>query len=93
MSEMIERVAQAISSSFHEEGYIEGLSDPSEWEEFRKAAREAIRAMREPTAKMLAAPKKIMGGGFQNSHSDDETWEAMIDEALRDDSPKGKSNV
>lgn len=45
-------------------------------------ARQAIEAMREPTDVMLKAPNSIMGGGFQNSHSDRETWDAMIAAAL-----------
>ena len=36
--------AEAISLSFHEEGYIEGISDPHLWNEFIKAAREALKA-------------------------------------------------
>lgn len=41
---MVERVAEAISLSFREEGYIEGVSQPEEWNEFLKAARAAIEA-------------------------------------------------
>jgi malic enzyme len=40
--EMVKRAAEAISLSFHEEGYIEGHSDPAEWDEFLKAARAAL---------------------------------------------------
>lgn len=40
----IKAAAEAISLSFHEEGYIEGLSDPSEWDEFVKAAKAALEA-------------------------------------------------
>lgn len=47
--EMIDRVARAISLSFHEEGYIEGVSHPSEWQEFVKAAEAVIAAMADST--------------------------------------------
>lgn len=55
-------LARAISDSFHEEGYIEGLSDPSEWAEFLKAGRECLAALdaagfqivpKEPTEAMI----------------------------------------
>lgn len=40
----IKAAAEAISLSFREEGYIEGLSDPSLWHEFLKAAKAALEA-------------------------------------------------
>lgn len=40
----IKAAAEAISRSFHEEGYIEGQSDTSEWQEFLNAARAALEA-------------------------------------------------
>lgn len=74
-NEMIERVALAIS-----EITVHGDFSSDE------LARAAIEAMREPTDAMLKAPSAIMGGGFQNSHSDRETWEAMIAAALGEQS-------
>lgn len=79
MSEMIERVARAVSQSFHDEGYIEGVSDPAEWNEFLKAARAAIEAMREPTDRM------VWDGGTALHDKGEDTagiWAAMIDAAL-----------
>lgn len=93
---MIERVARAIyeagEKSVHEV-HPGRLAPSPPWDEARKdarieypilqQARAAVEAMREPTAAMLKAPEGIMGGGFMNSHSDLETWHAMIDEALK----------
>jgi len=73
--DMIERVTKAI---FDEMDLMDGLDMPSA----QRYARAAIEAMREPTEAMLKASDSIMGGGFQNSHSDAETWDAMIDAAL-----------
>lgn len=87
MSEMIERVARAISQSFHEEGYIEGVSDPSEWEEFLKAARAAIEAMRDPTDAMQQA---VWEACFDNKYDGTQApaayamCVAVIDAALED---------
>lgn len=53
---MVTKAAEAISLSFHEEGYIEGLSDPDLWNEFIKAARMAILALKDPSDKDLLAP-------------------------------------
>ncbi len=76
---MIERVAEAISLSFHEEGYIEGMSDPDEWNEFLKAAKMAIRAMREPTDEMMRA------GYPMSSYSNYMyAYRQMIDTALKE---------
>jgi hypothetical protein len=76
MSEMVDRVAEAISLSFHEEGYIDGVSDPSIWREFQSAAREAIAAMRMPTQEMLDR-------GWEVRSVPRYTWENMIDAALK----------
>lgn len=84
-SEMVERVAQAISVAFHEEGYVEGESDPSLWVEFQKAARSAIEAMREPTEAMMRA----MNTSYPLDSGEPEdvlsnAYEAAINEALKD---------
>ena len=86
--DMVEQVAKAIydchkliqPSSFTWEETIE----PRHREAWLKYARAAIAAMREPTPAMLKACDSIMGGGFQNSHSDLETWQEMIDAALKE---------
>jgi len=85
--EMIERVAQAILEhlrhctdiSSHSDGLKNvGLEDA--WIDLNKVAMVAIQAMREPTATMIAA-------GVHHENMGDMTgrWQAMIDEALRDD--------
>lgn len=72
-SEMFERVMKALQSDnlFPVNDFIAG-----------RLARAVLEEMRIPTKAMLKASDSIMGGGFQNSHSDAETWEAMIESAL-----------
>lgn len=43
-----------------------------------------LKALYEPSEAMLEACKDIMGGGFQNSHSDKETWQTMLDVVLQE---------
>lgn len=77
---MLEKVAEAISISFREEGYIENESDPDEWKEFLRAAKAAISAMREPTEEMLEA-------GFQSTSYDgaiEVAYPKMINAALKE---------
>lgn len=74
---MVEKIADAISRSFHEEGYIEGVSHPSEWEEFKKAARSVLEAMREPTDAMVAVTGDLSRDPIQ-------TYTDMIDAALKE---------
>lgn len=98
LDSMVNKVAWAISASFHEEGYIEGQSDPSLFAEFEKAARRAIEAMRDPTDQMLEAgcralakvpPVTFMAlqlGGSNVAIAKEkmtQRWRAMIDEALK----------
>jgi hypothetical protein len=76
--DIIDKVAEAINeailnNSTHHDGELA----------WREMARAAIKALRDPTPEMLKACDKIMGGGWMNSHSDLETWHAMIDEALK----------
>jgi len=89
MNEMIERIARAIWNQRRASVAELGI-DLEEWgdggipraNKVFEEARAAIEAMREPTEAMLKASDSIMGGGWQNSHSDAETWDAMIDAAL-----------
>lgn len=67
MSEMVERVALAISG---------GDVPASILEIHRHRARAAIEAMREPTKKMVQ--EALCSANFPIG-----TWEAMIDEALK----------
>lgn len=73
MSAMVDRVA----------GFLRDEDEIQISDRYRRLARTALAAMREPTQQMLVAASKIPGGGFQNSHSDLEVWQAMIDEALK----------
>lgn len=85
MTSMVDRVAEAISRSFHEEGYIEGQSEPSLWAEFQKAAKEAIAAMREPTHLMLVRGSEQGNGpeSYQKSKKGlPDIWRDMVDSAL-----------
>ena len=87
---MIDRIANAISVSFHEEGYIEGENDPQLWEEFRRAAKMVLEDMREPTGDMLGGEVSILKPrslGMSTMINDmliakKETWQSMIDAAL-----------
>lgn len=80
---MIEKVADAISISFRDEGYIEGVSDPNEWNEFIKAAEAAIKAMREPTDEMIFDGLIDPGAWGVDMLYIKEVWQAMIDNALK----------
>jgi hypothetical protein len=83
MSEMVERVAEALAQSFREtvvkvsgDSWEQtGVTLPSKevWERY---ARAAIEAMRKPTDPMLDAGNKL--------YMLDECWEAMIDAAIAD---------
>lgn len=102
MSEMVERVARAMFEddeppSDHwspqwdglREKYVDGM--PSHCKEYwRRKARVAIEAIREPTAKMVEAGEKHMDSCWTwnpdggSSYNDPEgTFSAMIDEALK----------
>lgn len=86
MSEMVERVARALFA--HEQGSDEGWNGPLLAERgrdmWRKQARAAINAMREPTAGMMH-----VGSGFvyeswgHGPTIAKEAWQAVIDEALK----------
>lgn len=82
---MLEKVAEAISISFREEGYIENESDPDEWKEFLRAAKAAITSMREPTEEMIEigynAHANLYGAGIPMSVVH---YKSMIDAALKE---------
>jgi hypothetical protein len=69
MSEMVERVARELAVA----------ADHANWEEFVPDARMAIRAMREPTEKMLKEGNRSTTDG----RGAEESWPTMIDEALK----------
>jgi hypothetical protein len=81
MSEMVERVARAIQAqSGHQPATDEGWNRPENTlsvQNFRRMAKAAIEAMREPTEDMIQA-------GIDGPVGDTEgKWQAMIDEALK----------
>lgn len=87
-STMLERIAEAISVSFHEEGYIEGQSEPELWDEFMKAAREVLRAMRDPSPTMCDAPTCTdawVNGVNPTGEEAEAIWRAMIDAILNEE--------
>lgn len=77
MSEMVERVAQAIAGAL-KQAYWE-REEPTD-DDHLAAARAAIEAMREPTEAMWA---KGTGARLDESPSTHKVWREMIDEALR----------
>jgi len=82
MSEMVEKVARAIYAAmpktFEASGDFNRLW-PNLQDSYRAVARAAIEAMREPT------PTMMKEGNFSlDTGSSDDTWVAMINEALAD---------
>ena len=79
MSEMVERVAQAIFDWEYRDPRRAVPDIEPHWKLYEGAARAAIEAMRGPTEDMVRA-----GGDIDNSNRIAvETWHAMIDEALK----------
>lgn len=93
MSEMVERAARKLAGQWMvDDGYGEDSRASAErgemWKNFRKSARLAIEAMREPTGAMLTAGR-INLGGTDELHIDEaeEVWRKMIAAALTDKQP------
>ena len=79
MSEMVERVAAAIfCSHIGGNGWPEGLPENAK-DYWRKEARAAIEAMREPTEAMI---DKTWREQVADSGDPDGVWRVMIDAAL-----------
>lgn len=80
MSEMIERVAAAVSmlcpDGCEESGYVAACVGPCKC---RDIARAAIEAMREPTPTMIVANSDAGGPDDEQTRTD---WRDMIDAAL-----------
>lgn len=76
MSEMVERVAQAIKTRALERG-----SDPIHPAVLHHLAAAAIEAMREPTQKMCTAGSRDYEDGVNGADAGG-IWKAMIDAAL-----------
>lgn len=85
MSEMIERVAEAIFQRWVKDGEGEPLplEEMTEGTQrmYRGSARAAIEAMREPPISMLEAGAE--GSGEDSIYVARRVWDAMIDEALK----------
>lgn len=90
MSEMIERVARVI----HENHAFDSIGEHTPWDEvndvfshaqddYRKVARAAIEAMREPTQEMKDVGLRDPGSGGPDPGYETEVWQAMLDEALK----------
>jgi hypothetical protein len=87
MSEMIERVARAI---YEDAWGIEWPPEPAgEADEYRRGARAAIEAMREPTEAMLSAAgtRRPRGDEVMGPDHPWALWDAMIDAALKETVP------
>ncbi len=86
MSEMVERVASAMFCA--EYGYDADRWDDADEEgekfEYRRLARAAISAMREPTIAMCAAGDE-KHRGVDDPDDTPELWRAMIDAAFADE--------
>ena len=78
MSEMIERVAKAISDTSDHGCPWDSVNK----EQFRKYARAAIEAMRDPTVAMAGVDCPCTLGRVEATIKD--VWQQMIDEALKD---------
>lgn len=99
MEDMVTRVAQAISMKLYG-GYPVGESSDraimAQWEQTKEVAREAIKAMREPSAAMMNAPANMpmqqtheMPHGNQVYYSPRKLeWQAAIDAALKENEEK-----
>lgn len=83
MSEMIERVAKALSvaDGNHPEACSNDEDETQMWTLYVSDARAAISAMREPTAKMVEAAWR-RNDDNDGKEADRENWQSMIDAAL-----------
>lgn len=87
MSEKIEQVAEAIfMARFRNEPHY-NFQDSFEKDEYRREARAAIEAMREPTAGMVSVQYhvEVGDGGMLYLQAEDkrDLWQEMIGEALK----------
>lgn len=76
---VVEKVARAIVVFWGEDPDRQTVTGKLMWEETAPLARAAIAAMRTPTSEMCIA-------GVAHDHVRT-VWQAMIDEALREDGP------
>jgi hypothetical protein len=82
MSELVDRVAEAIYDSHPQWGALWGKT-PEIQKEYRASARAAISAMREPTDAMVEVA--FDGTTFASAHRHEiaNCWRIMTDEALK----------
>jgi hypothetical protein len=85
MSEMVERVAKALSivDGNHPDACSNDEEEIPAWKLYVKDARAAIEAMREPTEAMLNEAVGALDSHNVGSHEANIVWQAMIDEALK----------
>lgn len=84
MSAMVDRVAKAMANAWHGEDCWDALSEEA-FDHFLKAARAAIKVMKQPTAAMVKdGMHKPFSGEAPRLQTDEcqDTWRAMIDAAL-----------
>lgn len=84
MRDMIKRVAEFMFT-----WPLWGESSEQQREEFRKHARYALRALREPSEDMLKAGEEVQRYSQpQYDFHTKEIWQAMIDAALSSEPPR-----
>lgn len=95
MSEMIDRVAKAIDEVLGDDfesyelemGFPAAAAKSDRKSEMRIAALAALQVLREPTQEMLDAVRAAgvsVGDEFVYQRTARETWQSMIDEALKE---------
>ena len=82
MSEMVERVAQAMQED--EDRHLSTRWGNRGYDQWRGRARTAIAAMREPTPEMLNVGVSMVN--FLRHEDAKRVWDSMIDTALADKS-------
>lgn len=97
MSEMVKRVARAIALGMGEnpDENVGSLLDENKviWQDYEKAARSAIEALRVPTEAMLKEGAGVGDGNDDyaiGERAAGDAWQAMIDAALTS-SPAAKA--
>jgi len=83
MSEMVERVAEALFAERFRNRPLYDYQDSIEKEEYRRQARAAISAMRVPTNPMAAVYHDVVDTEKWIQIMPEDIWKAMIDEALK----------
>jgi hypothetical protein len=82
MSEMVERVAEAIVAEMAQQTRMSAPTNAALSKSAIEVARAAIEAMREPTSEMSEAAFQIEASGHSQRTLLEAGWRAMIDAAL-----------